>query len=316
MPSRVVVVNDFAHVQGGAARVAIDTAIGLASRIREVVFLAGCGPADSRMAEAGVQVEVLDLVPANRDPSKLRGLRRGLWDRSVARAVEALLPDPANSLVHFHTFTDCLTASAPWAAERSGAAVLYTLHDYNFGCPYGGFYNYTLHRPCGRVGLSMRCLGTNCNRGQLANRLWRLGRLQTQRLRGVPSPTSGFVFISSFQRRRLEPYLPPESPRFELSNPVSIERSDPSDPGATDIFTFVGRLTPEKGPVDFANAAREARVRARFVGDGPLAEHVREASPEGEMAGWQHEDEVQRLMRASRAIVMPSRWFEGQPLVA
>ena len=47
--SNVVVINDYAHVNGGAASVAIDSALGLAGAGLRVYFISVVGPLDARL---------------------------------------------------------------------------------------------------------------------------------------------------------------------------------------------------------------------------------------------------------------------------
>jgi hypothetical protein len=46
---RVIILNDFGAVNGGAAQVAITEALGLADQGHEIVFFYGTGPVDARL---------------------------------------------------------------------------------------------------------------------------------------------------------------------------------------------------------------------------------------------------------------------------
>ncbi len=65
----------------------------------------------------------------------------------------------------------------------------------------------------------------------------------------------------------------------------------------------------------FAEAAQRAGVRAIFVGDGPEADQIRRINPAAEITGWVSPEEVQNRLGTARAVVFPSLWYEGQPLV-
>jgi glycosyltransferase involved in cell wall biosynthesis len=96
------------------------------------------------------------------------------------------------------------------------------------------------------------------------------------------------------------------------------------DPGAGEgrgrYVLFVGRLTHEKG-VDTLLTAWERlgeRVRLKVVGDGPLAPRVAEAAQRSggiEWLGSQPKDQVLNLMREAQALLFPSLWYEGFPMV-
>jgi glycosyltransferase involved in cell wall biosynthesis len=51
-----------------------------------------------------------------------------------------------------------------------------------------------------------------------------------------------------------------------------------------------------------------------FVGDGPAAAELRAKYPDARLLGWQSGPAVREAIRAARALVFPSLWYEGQPL--
>jgi glycosyltransferase involved in cell wall biosynthesis len=81
-------------------------------------------------------------------------------------------------------------------------------------------------------------------------------------------------------------------------------------------FLCVGRLSPEKGGQVFAEAARIAKVRAVFVGEGSERAAIRQANPDAEITGWKSPEEVQQIMLGARTLVFPSLWYETFGLVA
>jgi glycosyltransferase involved in cell wall biosynthesis len=56
-------------------------------------------------------------------------------------------------------------------------------------------------------------------------------------------------------------------------------------------------------------------VDVRFIGDGPLKDELMRVAPSVTVTGWQTPSEAHELMRQSRALVLPSLWYETQGLV-
>ena len=130
----------------------------------------------------------------------------------------------------------------------------------------------------------------------------------------LPDVFSDYVAISRFQRAIVAPLVPAAARLHDVSNPISIPNLGPkADPGAGDVI-FVGRLSPEKGAFLYAEAARRAGMVPTYVGDGPIAGDLAARYPEARLLGWSDPAGVQRAMRAARALVFPSLWYEGQPL--
>ncbi len=314
----VVVVNDHAFVNGGQAKVAIDSAKALAASGLEVVFFAACGPADESLGAAGIRVVCLEQSDILGEPNRLQAIGRGLWNFSAAKELRALLEslDPDSTIVHCHGFAKALSpaigpvvVSGPWAH-------VYTCHEYFLACPNGGFYDYQRNEICTRRALGPSCLATNCDVRRPAHKAWRVVRQATLwSLGGMPRRLKHVIVISETERRVLTPYFSPQTMLHFVSNPVTVTAQARVQAENNDVFLFVGRLSPEKGAVLFAQAAKMAGVRAVFLGDGPERESIAAVNPDAAVIGWVPSETVDEWMRRARNLVFPSLWYEGAPLV-
>ena len=314
----ILVVNDFAYVNGGASQVAIASARGLARSGHRVTFFAAVGAVDPLSLDAGIDTVILGQQESISDPNRLRAATQAIWNSYARHQMRRLLTSlrPADTVVHVHTWVKALSTSVIREAIDRGFLVFCTLHDYFSVCPNGGFFDYQLGKPCGEVALSLSCVLRNCDQRSYPQKLWRVARHVTQRVFGdMPSGIKHFISVSDFSERVLKPYLPAGSSIDRLDNPIDSIMRQPVEVEGNDTFLFVGRLAPEKGVVDLATAVRNTGVRAVFVGDGPEVEKVRTILPNAEITGWLSRDEVFKRFRAARAIVMPSLWYETHGLV-
>ncbi|MEE8631267.1 MULTISPECIES: glycosyltransferase family 4 protein [Methylobacterium] len=312
---RIVLVADHAYINGGQAKVSLESAIGLARRGHEVVLFAAVGPADPRLAEAGVRTVLLGQT----DVTKARSLAafgvQWLWNAPAAAQLRDLVAesDPCDTVVHVHAWAKALSPSIGPVLRASAAPVVYTAHEYYLACPNGGFYDYPVAATCHRVPNGPACLTHNCDSRTYPRKLLRVARHALMRRTGLVEGIDAMVTISRLQREVLAPYLPATTRYFDVPNPVDVaplgHRAGP--PGD---FVFVGRLSPEKGPGIFAEAARLAGARAVFAGDGPARAELEARYPEASFLGWQSPDQVKAVLRGARALVFPSVWYEGQPL--
>lgn len=314
----VLIVNDFAYINGGQAKVAIETARLLAQAGIGVTFFAGCGPIDPALDMAGIETICLHQHDILTDPNRLRAMGRGIWNRSAAKALQALTArfDPASTVLHCHGYAKALSPSIGPVLTDGRLPTVYTMHEYFLACPNGGFYNYPKNEICTLRALGTRCLATNCDARHPTHKAWRvLRQVATWGPGRLPHKLENVIYISETQRLAMAPYLAPETRLHHLPNPVPLPDLPPVDVEKNDIFLFVGRLAPEKGGVMFAEAAKTAGVRAVFVGNGPEADAIRAANPDAVITGWQSPDRVQGWISKARALVFPSLWYEGQPLV-
>ena len=315
---RVVVVNDFAHVNGGAAAVAIDSAIGLARRGHRVSFFSAVGPVDSRLRDAGVEVVCTGQHEILRDPSRMRAVCQGLWNPTASRALSSHLNGDGreHTVIHLHGWSKALTTSVTRAAIDRGFKTVCTLHDYFAACPTGGFFDFRSLKHCQLRPLSLACLMRNCDSRSYSQKLWRVARQVVQeRAGGLPGGIDAFVVLSRLSSNILRPHLPKEAHVFEVQNPVDARRATPVEVERNYDFVMIARLSPEKGAALFARAARKAGVPAMFVGDGPSRKEIASANPSASITGWVPKGRVTDYLARSRCLVFSSLWYEAQPLV-
>jgi glycosyltransferase involved in cell wall biosynthesis len=313
----VVIAIDHASVTGGQAKVALESALGLKRAGHEPIVFASAAPVDARLAAEGVEVVCLDQADLLGNASKAAAAIQGIWNFRAEEEMEKLLArlPRARTIVHVHGWAKALSASIARPIQKSGLPAVYTVHEYFMFCPNGGFYNYPDNHVCALKPMSPACWASNCDSRNYPRKLWRCLR-QTVMLHGahLPRTFQDFVLISRFQQQVVKDYLPSRAKIHAVSNPIDCEDLGPKPAPATGDFLFVGRLSPEKGMLVFAEAARRAGISPVFAGDGPGLEELKAKFPEARLLGWKSPDEVKALMRAARALVFPSLWFEGQPL--
>lgn len=313
----IVVASDHAAINGGLAKVAIESAIGLASRGHRVFYFAAVAPVEPRLREAGVNVICLNQPDLLDDPSALRAARRGIWNSEAARSIASLLCslDPAETILHVHGWAKALSPSIGRVISQSAIPTVVTIHEYFLACPNGAFYNYRQQANCPLKPLSVACLSTNCDVRTFSHKAFRVVRQAALWwLGGMPGRIRHFICVSELQREVIERFLPSQAKIHAIANPVLMEDRGPCGAENNEVFLFVGRLSAEKGAVLFAQAARRTGQKAAFVGEGCEATRIRAILPDAELRGWVAPDKVVDAMRTARALVFPSLWYECQPL--
>ncbi|MCJ2013995.1 glycosyltransferase family 4 protein [Methylobacterium sp. J-076] len=313
---RIVIVADHGAINGGQAKVAIESALGLAARGYAVTLFAAVGPVDPRLEPAGIRVVCLDQddVTTTRNPFAFAA--QAIWNGRAAEALAAELArdEVGETLVHVHAFAKALSPSIGRALRGSGHPCLYTMHEFFLVCPTGGFYDYRAGEICHRVPMSASCIGTNCDARSYPRKVARMIRhVGLSHVARLPQLFEHVVTISALQENVVQPLLPPGTVMHRIDNPVSVART-PLHEAPPGDFLFVGRISTEKGAPIFAEAARRAGVKAVFVGDGPNRAELAARYPEATMLGWRDPAGVAEMMRTARALVFPSIWYEGQPL--
>jgi glycosyltransferase involved in cell wall biosynthesis len=315
----VVLLSDTAAVNGGAAKIALDGARVLAKAGHQVSLICGAGPiAPELRDQANLTIRCVGEFDIVDDPNRLRAVANGWWNPQSRKVVGEVLDslDPQNTIVHVHSWTKALSSSAVRAAVDRDFQIVFTVHDFLLACPTGTFFLQDTQQKCTIRPMSIACICRDCDVRSYQHKLWRVGRRMTQDHFGyVPSGIRNFIFYSQLAIDVLGPYLPKDANFYSVPNAIEVDHNVPAAVAESETFVYLGRLEPEKGAVLFARAAAAEKVQCRFIGEGSAREAVGQANPQAILSGWMNHHDGVNALRAARALVFPSLWYETLGLV-
>ena len=315
---KVIILNDYAYINGGAGKVAIDTALGLAKQNIDVTLFSAIGTiAEFLKNVPNLKVICLNQYDILNDPNRLRAIINGIWNFKARKAFENLLRqyDTKETIIHVHGMEKALSSSCINIAIKKGFKVLFHLHEYGIACPNMGFYNYQRQEICKLKPLSWKCVVTNCDSRCYLHKCWRVIRQFVQKnIGGVPENVH-YVYISKFSYKILAPFLNKENKIFYVSNPIDIQKKERIKVENNKEFIFIGRLVPEKNPVLLAKVASEMKLPVTFIGSGVCENEIKKIYPEAKITGWLDKNSIENVLKSARCLVFPSNWYETQGLV-
>ncbi|WP_129779392.1 glycosyltransferase [Peristeroidobacter soli] len=241
------------------------------------------------------------------------------WSVAAARELSGLIGRTRPDVAHFHNTFPLISPSAYGACVAAGVPVVQTLHNYRLICPGAMLYREGV--PCEDcVGKSLLpALRHRCYRHSLPATASVVNMLWNNRRRGTYSSlVQRYVALTEFARERfIAGGLP--SDRIEVK-PNALTVSPPAGAGQGGYAVFVGRLSTEKGVHTLLEAWQALPdVRLKVAGDGPLrAELEAKASQRGlnvEFLGRLERSHVANVVGEASMAIVPSRWFEGFPMV-
>jgi glycosyltransferase involved in cell wall biosynthesis len=315
----IVILNDSASVNGGAAKVALGEARALAAAGHQVYLVCGVGPiADEVQGQANLTVDCLSQYDIGSDPNRSRAGAVGFWNPASCKYVAELLDSlsPNDTVVHAHNFARALSSSVMRAAFERGFELVLTLHDFQLVCPTGTMFLHRTQQKCTLRPMSAACIGTNCDVRNYQTKLWRVARQAIQNHFGkIPGAARHFIYCSQMAHDLLRAYLPKDAAFYYLPNAIQVDYAPPANVSANETFTYLGRLATEKGPELFARAAAAEHAPCRFIGEGPARKVIEQANPDATLSGWMSHREGMLALRTARALVFPSLWYETLGLV-
>jgi len=314
----IIIVYDCANINGGAAKVAIQSAIALSKQEYNVFFFAASKPIDSGLEASKVNIKCLDIKDINHS-GKFRAVTNGIWNNIVKKEFVSFLDkfSAEDTVVHIHGWVKALTSAVVKVSCKKGFKTLITLHDYFTVCPNGGFYDFQKQKICTMTPMSLTCMFCNCDKRSFAQKVWRVARQIVQDRNVRFNKNIAFVSISQKNEEVVRPFV--KSHKFyRVDNPIKLADHQIDDCSKSNVYLFVGRLSEEKGIDLFCRAITELKkeydIQGIVVGDGVLLEQLRKDYPLISFEGWKSTGEVQDYIQKARALVFPSRCYEGAPL--
>ncbi|MGN0836691.1 MAG: glycosyltransferase family 4 protein [Akkermansia sp.] len=227
-------------------------------------------------------------------------------------------------LVHVHNTLALISPAVYAAAASCGVPVVQTVHNYRLLCPQGTCYRAgSVCEDCLQRGLRA-ALGRRCYRESRAQTALCVLNLWMQRCCGVYKRLF-FICLTEFNRSKLL-QLPGVRPERVFVRPNTASRlGEPLPPEQRAGFLFAGRLCVLKGLRVLLRAWHLLEQEGdapllTICGGGELEEECRRYAREhrlqrvvfrGAMPG----NELQQLLRQSRALILPTQWYEGFPMV-
>lgn len=245
----------------------------------------------------------------------IKSFTRPFGTGEVKKAFARLLDDFKPDVVHLNNIHSQLSPVIGEMAKQYGAIVVWTIHDYKLLCPrYDRLQQGKT--PCHECYTDKhRCLAHKCIKNSwLASYIgykeavvWNRGRLVAF--------TDAFVCPSRFMADEMAEGGFPMEKLHHLCNFIDVDKCLRQDYKPKDYYCYVGRLSEEKGIRTLIEVANRLPYTLMVIGDGPLMEELKgKAKPHIVFQGRKDWDDIKKIEGAARFTVVPSEWFENNPL--
>lgn len=315
----IIIINDFDYVQGGASKVAIQTANLLKENCPElnVYFFSGSHDNSSILNKDVISI-CTNQGEALKDKNKFRGIINGLYNFKAKKELKKLLKtlNQKETIIHVHGWTKSLSSSIFDIAFKMKFKVILTMHDYFTACPNGGYFNYKKNEICHLKPMSAKCKRCNCDSRNYGFKLYRVLRQFIQdNIVKLNDKLEYAISISEFSEKILKETLNKNTKIYRVYNPIDFdENAKKVDYRKNKYYLYVGRVSKEKGVDLFCEALTELNLPAIVVGDGSELPKLKTQYPNIKFVGWKSNEEVKEYMKNAKYLIMPSRWYECAPL--
>ena len=320
---RVLIANTRHYRQGGDSTYTFALAEALRGAGHAVGFFAMAGTRNEPDPNEDLFVSYIDFRELNRHKSVatgLRVLRRSIFSSEAEQKFTGLVERFKPDVVHLQNIHAHLTPSIVFAASRLGLPVVWTQHDYKLMCPNSHFRvdeTGALCEAC-RPGRYHWALVKRCKKDSLAASGMAAIEAYAHWGSGLRSKVQYFLSPSRFLAGKLLEHGWPSDcvrhvPNFIAADPVLPPRGDGSH------FLFIGKMESLKGIETLLDAAQHVNgAPIVLVGacDDPGLRHRLSHLPKNvRYVGTKTKREITDLLANARALVIPSLWYENQPMV-
>lgn len=316
MLKNIIIIQDFAMINGGNAKVAITSAIALKEKGYNIVFFSGMGPVEPSLIEAGVHVICLnqnDVIHSN----KFVGFFRGFWNPTALSKLNEVLNkyDNHDTIVHLHGWNKVLSPSVWQPLHKGKYKVVVTMHDYFAFCPNLGLFNYKKKKICQIKPSCLKCYLCNCDSRNFIYKLWRDVRQVVQWIEFLKYGKINVIAIGQTNYKLVKKYFGKHiSNLYKLQNPIEMPKNIDIDIKNNNLYLFIGRLSAEKGIDLFCQCMTDLGLKGCVLGDGSLMDYYKSKYPNVQFAGWVKRHQKQYYLSHAKALIFPSLWYEGSPL--
>ena len=315
---KILFMNTFSAVHGGAERLLFDTSVELLERGHEVSIVFARDDRRSKNPEFWPsrvnRYYIPELVLPFTDRHSWQAMRQTEQFVDGRRYLQDILNIEAPDLIHVHNFP-CIEVLGEIETD---APIVRTIHSYENQCE-----NQKKQLPDGSI--CGHPLGIACRTHCGFEKSFKATRVRAEN-RFMKSGVSKLIAVSSYMRQVLLENGFPKSRIAVLPNFTRLNFKA-ADVLEENIVLYVGRLTPEKGLLQLVDSLKLASTRMKLlvVGrDGALGhsefhrqivQRAEEAGIEIEVQGWLVGDELRCAFARASIVALSSIWPEPFGLV-
>lgn len=316
--ARILSINNYHYRRGGSDVVYLDHAALLEGQGWDNAFFSMHHPKNIPNEWSKYFIDELELGHSYSLLSKLIMATKVIYSFEAQRKLRKLLEYFSPDVAHLHCIYHHLSPSILPVLKERHIPTIMTAHDLKIACPaYKMLNDHGICELCNKEPL-LNIVKNRCIRNSFAASSTVYFEAVLHRWLDTYLKNLDRVVVPS--RFFLEKFVEWGWPREKFSYiPNYVDASDLEPeycPGS--YFLFFGRLAAEKGVATLIRAAASAMVALKIVGTGPIEPQLRmlaeEVGGNVEFVGYLSGNKLHDCIRNSRAVVLPSEWYENAPM--
>lgn len=251
---------------------------------------------------------------------KIKSFFAGIWNPFEAKRLSAYLRQFKPDVAIVQNLYPLLSPSIFKPLKDNKVPVVMRCPNYRLFCPGGLCLDNDGHicEKCFGRGKEWWCVWKNCEKSLFKSVGYAARNAAARKSRAILDSVDVFIVQSAFQKEKfISQGISTERIGILPGIAPTITECEEGDAMIGSWITFVGRVSEEKGIYEFIEAAKQL-PHLTFKVAGNLDGNFRKSAdmPSNvEFTGFLKGRDLDDLYRKSRAIVVPSKWYEGFPNV-
>ena len=318
---KVLLVHKFFHVTGGAETFFFETGRILEANGHQVACFSTVDERNRPSAFSEYFIRAPDFRSGSL-PKRMAAIFRIVYSRDARKQFSRLLADFRPDIVHVFAMFTHISPSILDACREAAVPVVVSCNDYKHICPnYKLFHHGRLCEDC-KGARFYNAVRNKCCQDSLSFSVASCIESTAHHLMDIlRKNVHTFFFASEFMAEKTEDFWGKDSFRRKiLVNPFD-STVFPICREYNDYFLFFGRFIEEKGVDRLLRAMSYlSGPRLMLVGDGPQTTELKSLAARLKLnnvdfVGPRWGEDLERLLKLARFVVIPSVWHENFPYV-
>lgn len=245
-----------------------------------------------------------------------------IFNLKTYRDVKKIIRKEKIDIVHVHNTLNLISPAVYYAALKCKVPVVQAVHNFRLLCPGATFYrDGHICEDCVEHGLKC-AIKHNCYRNSKSQTIICVINTWIHRMTRIYGKIN-YICLTEFNREKLV-LLKQIKPDKVFVKPNFVESNDEIIPFAEriDQFIFAGRLDKLKGINTLLKAWKFMGISAPkliICGTGPMEEWCQKYITDNQlnsvqMKGFVPNKQTRKLIAQSKALILPTQWYEGFPM--
>ncbi|MEF2889959.1 MAG: glycosyltransferase [Turicibacter sanguinis] len=319
---KILMVNKFYYIKGGSETYYFSLKKLLEKMGHTVVDFSMKDEKNEYSLYSDYFVENKDYNSSSSIVSKVKMGIDIIYSKEAKSKFKELVIQEKPDIVHLHIFQHQISPSILDVCKKYDIPTIYTAHDLKMICPnYKMMHHSKVCEEC-KNGHFYNCVKNKCVKDSYSKSLVNFIEGYFHKYKKTYDVIDYILTPSHFYKKKFIQFGVNSDKVIHLPN--FLEQEDDSfnlNEVNKNYYLYFGRLSEEKGIITLIKAVEKLNVTLYVVGTGPLKEEIdnyiiTNSINNVKMLGFKSGNELKEIVRNSKAIILPSEWYENGPYSA